>query len=73
MLQPACLQVASLISTAFIGRWLGATPLAAAGVALSVFGSATKLLNMPLLAITTSSVAQALGAEQQGEGEDGLH
>lgn len=58
--------LASLVSTAFVGR-LGAAPLAAAGVALSVFGSCTKLLNVPLLAITTSSVAQALGQEQQGE------
>lgn len=59
--------MASLISTAFVGR-LGATQLAAAGVALSVFNTASKLLSVPLLAITTSSVAQALGsAEQQGE------
>ena len=105
--------IASLVSTAFIGR-LGAAPLAAAGVALSIFGSVTKLLNVPLLvrarwaggaagmgaarvreggwlpvdaaqpccscrpvhrpassaapqAITTSSVAQAVGSEQQGE------
>ena len=42
--------------------------MAAAGVALSVFNTASKLLSVPLLAITTSSVAQALGsAEQQGE------
>ncbi|EFN58423.1 hypothetical protein CHLNCDRAFT_140379 [Chlorella variabilis] len=58
--------LASLVSTGFVGR-LGAVPLAAAGVALSVYNSATKLLNMPLLAVTTSSVAQAMGAEAGGE------
>jgi hypothetical protein len=57
--------LAGLVSTAFIGR-LGASPLASAGVALSVYNSITKMLNMPLLAVTTSSVAQALGAQQGG-------
>jgi hypothetical protein len=62
--------LASLVSTAFIGR-LGASPLASAGVALSVYNSITKMLNMPLLAVTTSSVAQALGAQQGGRDTPG--
>jgi hypothetical protein len=36
------------------------------GIALSIFGTATKLFNMPLLSVTTSSVARAQGASQQG-------
>lgn len=52
--------VAALVSTAWVGQ-IGATELAAVGVALSVFGSFTKLFNMPLLAIITSSTATALG------------
>ncbi|KAL4458004.1 hypothetical protein ABPG75_012869 [Micractinium tetrahymenae] len=55
--------LASLVSTWYVGL-LGTQPLASAGVALSLFNSSTKLLNMPLLAVTTSSVAAALGAEQ---------
>lgn len=51
------------VSTWYVGL-LGTGPLASAGVALSLFNSSTKLLNMPLLAVTTSSVAGALGAEQ---------
>ena len=37
--------IAALVSTGFVGR-LGATELAAVGVALSVFNSITKLFNM---------------------------
>lgn len=52
--------IAGLVSTAWVGR-LGAPELAAVGVALSVFNTITKLLNMPILSVTTSSVASALG------------
>ena len=64
--------VAGLVSTAYVGRLPGAAPLASVGVALSVYGSVTKLLNMPLLAVTTSSVAQALGVEQGGRAGGGV-
>jgi putative MATE family efflux protein len=53
--------LASLISTAWVGR-IGAVELAGVGIALSVYGAFTKLLNMPLLAIVTGSTASALGA-----------
>ena len=35
---------------------------AAVGTALSIFGALTKLLNVPLLSVTTSRVASAVGA-----------
>lgn len=34
------------------------------GVALSVFGSATKLMNVPLLSVTTQIVATAVGSNE---------
>jgi hypothetical protein len=37
------------------------------GVALSIFNTTTKLFNMPLLSVTTSSVARAQGAAQRGD------
>jgi putative MATE family efflux protein len=58
--------LAALVSTAFVGQ-LGAVQLAGVGVALSVYGAFTKLFNMPLLAVITSSTASALG-RGQGEG-----
>ena len=62
--------IAGLISTAWVGR-LGPPELAAVGVALSVFNTSTKLFNMPLLSVTTSTVASALGEEKGGPGEAG--
>lgn len=53
--------LASLISTAWVGR-IGAVELAGVGVALSVYGAFTKLLNMPVLAVVTGTTATALGA-----------
>jgi hypothetical protein len=38
------------------------------GIALSIFNTATKLCNMPLLSVTTSSVARAQGASRRGDG-----
>jgi putative MATE family efflux protein len=58
--------LAALVSTAWVGQ-LGAVQLAGVGVALSVYGAFTKLFNMPLLAVITSSTASALG-RGQGEG-----
>ena len=52
--------LAALISTAWVGQ-MGALPLGGVGVALSVYGAFTKLFNMPLLAVITSSTATALG------------
>jgi len=47
----------------------GAVQLGSVGVALSVFGSATKLMNVPLLSVTTQIVATAVGSN---EGVPGL-
>jgi putative MATE family efflux protein len=58
--------LAALVSVAWIGQ-LGAVELAGVGVALSIFGAFTKLFNMPLLAVITSTTAGALG-RGQGEG-----
>ncbi|DBA99785.1 TPA: hypothetical protein ACH3X3_012329 [Trebouxia sp. C0006] len=52
--------VASLVDTAFIGH-LGAVQLAGVGIALSVYSTVTKLFNVPLLSVATSSVATAYG------------
>lgn len=56
--------LAALISTAFVGR-LGAVSLAAVGISLSLFNTLTKMFNMPLLAVTTSTVATALGSSEK--------
>jgi len=64
----ACDPVASLVDTAMLGR-LGAAPLAAAGVGLSIFNTCAKITNMPLLAATTSSVAAARGQRERWEQE----
>lgn len=37
--------------------------LASVGVALSIFGTITKLLNIPLLSVTTNVVATAVGSD----------
>ncbi|KAK9841930.1 hypothetical protein WJX84_002435 [Apatococcus fuscideae] len=60
--------LASLVDTAFLGHY-GSIQLAASGVALSVHGVFTKLLNMPLLSVTTSTVATAMGEKGGVDGE----
>lgn len=47
---------------------LGAVELAGVGVAISVYNTLTKVLNMPLLAVVTSNTATALGVSGS-EGE----
>lgn len=49
--------LASLVDTAFIGR-LGSVELAAVGVSIAVFNLISKLLNFPVLNLTTSLVAE---------------
>eukprot|EP00887_Chlorella_sp_A99_P001482 scaffold8.g1482.t1 len=56
--------IAALVSTSFVGR-LGATELAAVGVSLSVYNTVSKLLNVPLLSVTTSTIASALGEMEE--------
>ncbi|KAK9916841.1 hypothetical protein WJX75_007700 [Coccomyxa subellipsoidea] len=53
--------LASLIDIAYLGH-LGSLQLASVGVALSIFGTVTKLLNIPLLSVTTNIVATAVGS-----------
>lgn len=53
--------LAALVDTAWIGH-IGTTELAGVGVALSVYGTVTKLINIPILAVTTSTVASAVGS-----------
>jgi hypothetical protein len=50
------------------GRAPGSLELAACGVALSIFNTATKLFNVPLLSVTTSTVAAAAGREDPESG-----
>eukprot|EP00892_Ulva_mutabilis_P007725 jgi/Ulvmu1/5324/UM022_0118.1 len=50
--------MAALVDTMWVGR-LGTAELAACAAAASVFNLATKLINMPLSAVTTSLVAAA--------------
>ncbi|KAJ6299835.1 hypothetical protein OIU76_020763 [Salix suchowensis] len=49
--------IASLVDTAYIGH-IGSVELAAVGVSISIFNLVSKLLNVPLLNITTSFVAE---------------
>ncbi|KAJ7553135.1 hypothetical protein O6H91_06G085200 [Diphasiastrum complanatum] len=49
--------LAQLVETAYIGR-IGAVELAAVGVSISAFNIVSKMLNIPLLNITTSFVAE---------------
>ncbi|XP_020583189.1 protein DETOXIFICATION 44, chloroplastic-like [Phalaenopsis equestris] len=49
--------ISSLVDTAFVGH-LGSIELAAVGVSVSVFNLVSKLLNVPLLNVTTSFVAE---------------
>ncbi len=44
----------------------GAVQLAGVGIALSVYSTMTKLFNVPLLSVATSSVATAYG-EHEGD------
>ena len=41
----------------------GSAQLAAVGVGLSIFSTVTKLLNIPLLSVTTNVVATAVGSD----------
>lgn len=50
--------VATLVGATWVGR-MGTMPLAACAAAVSVFSLATKLINLPLTAVTTSLVATA--------------
>ncbi|PNW70938.1 hypothetical protein CHLRE_17g739650v5 [Chlamydomonas reinhardtii] len=52
--------IAGLVDSIYMGH-AGSTQLAAVGVALSIFNTATKLVNAPLVAVTTSAVAMASG------------
>lgn len=57
MIQPACAAT-------------GAVQLAGTGVALSIFNTVTKLFNVPLLSVTTSTVAAAKGRAQASSSTD---
>jgi hypothetical protein len=50
--------VATLVGTVWVGH-IGTMPLAACAAAVSIFSLATKLINLPLTAVTTSLVASA--------------
>lgn len=67
--------LASLVGTAFIGQ-LGSVELAAVGVSIAVFNLISKLLNFPVLNITTSLVAEEKATDSRNEEmillEDGL-
>ena len=52
--------LANLVDTAWVGH-LGAVPLAAVGVAVTVQNLFTKVVNVPLLSVTTSAVASTGG------------
>uniref|UniRef100_A0A0D9XN85 Protein DETOXIFICATION n=1 Tax=Leersia perrieri TaxID=77586 RepID=A0A0D9XN85_9ORYZ len=62
--------ITALIDTAFVGH-IGSAQLAAVGVSLSIFNLVSKLLNVPLLNVTTSFVAeqQALDADYTSAAE----
>lgn len=66
--------VATLVGATWVGR-MGTLPLAACAVAVSVFSLATKLINLPLTAVTTSLVATASAHSaflQQSPGNPGV-
>ena len=52
--------IAGLADTAFLSN-LGATAVAGTGVALSIFNLLSKPMNVPVLSVSTTSVAVALG------------
>jgi len=55
--------VAGLVDTAVVGR-LGTVQLAGMAVGLSIFGTITKFLNLPIVSSTTTTVANAAGGAQ---------
>ncbi|EEE52615.1 hypothetical protein OsJ_34946 [Oryza sativa Japonica Group] len=63
--------ITALIDTAFVGH-VGSTELAAVGVSISIFNLVSKLLNVPLLNVTTSFVAeqQAVDADYNSSVEN---
>ena len=61
-----CNHLQILLPTKYQLAHAGAVELAGVGIALSVYGTVTKLFNVPLLSVATSSVATALG-DQEGE------
>lgn len=66
--------VATLVGATWVGR-MGTMPLAACAAAVSVFSLATKLINIPLTAVTTSLVATASAHSaflQQSPGNPGV-
>ncbi|KAG2496210.1 hypothetical protein HYH03_005809 [Edaphochlamys debaryana] len=62
--------IAGLVDSAFMGH-ISATQLAAVSVALTIFNTITKILNSPLLAVTTSYVALAAGAARAAHSSAG--
>lgn len=56
--------LASIVDTAFVGH-IGPGPLAGVGMAGSIYNSIVKLFNVPLLSVTTSTVAMARGASNR--------
>ena len=61
--------LASLVDTIWVGR-IGPAELAACAAANAVFNLVTKIINMPLTAVTTSMIAHA-SAPSQGSGRPG--
>lgn len=49
---------------------IGARELAGVGVALSIFNTVSKMVNVPLLAVTTSTVAAASGRSSSSSSSD---
>ncbi|KAA8547575.1 hypothetical protein F0562_004004 [Nyssa sinensis] len=58
--------LAQLMETAFIGR-IGPLELASAGVSVSIFNIISKVLNIPLLSIATSFVAEDISKNARKE------
>ena len=63
--------MAALVDTMWVGR-LGALELAACAAAASIFNLASKLINVPLTAVTTSLVAAASPSPPLAAGKLGL-
>jgi len=64
LLALACDPIAALVDTLWVGR-LSATELAAVGVGLAAFNAVAKLINNPLLGVTTSLIGNALGEDRR--------
>lgn len=58
--------VAALVDTMWVGR-IGPLELAAVAAAAAIFNLATKLINLPLAAVTTSLVAATAAAPATGK------